>query len=65
MAGGPVLGAPPSPYALRQGFRVTVLSDAVRGIDAEEGDTDTAPEEMRRAGARLIPSDRLLGEGRL
>lgn len=51
--------------ARRRGYRVTVLTDAVRGIDAEEGDTDTALEEMRRAGARLVPSDRLLDEGSL
>lgn len=50
---------------LRRGYRVTVLTDGVRGIDAEAGDTDTALEEMRRAGARLAPSGRLLDEGSL
>lgn len=48
--------------ALRRGYRVTVLTDAVRGIDAREGDTDAALAEMRRAGARLLPSHRLLEE---
>lgn len=48
--------------ALRRGYRVTILTDAVRGIDAEAGDTDTALEEMRRAGARLVSSDGLLDE---
>jgi nicotinamidase/pyrazinamidase len=51
--------------ALRRGYRVTVLTDAISGIDAEEGDSDSALEAMRRAGARLVSSNRLLEEDRL
>lgn len=42
--------------ALRAGFRVTVLQDAVAGIDARPGDSDVALREMQDAGARLLPS---------
>jgi nicotinamidase/pyrazinamidase len=39
--------------ALREGFRVTVLSDAVTGIDVEPGDTKRALDAMRTAGAEI------------
>jgi nicotinamidase/pyrazinamidase len=39
--------------ALKQGFSVTVLSDAVTGIDVQPGDADRALEEMRTAGAKI------------
>ncbi len=39
--------------ARRLGLEVTVVEDAVRGIDVEPGDTDRALEEMRVAGRRL------------
>jgi nicotinamidase/pyrazinamidase len=39
--------------ALRQGFEVTVDSDAVRGVDAHEGDSERALDEMREAGATV------------
>jgi nicotinamidase/pyrazinamidase len=45
--------------ALRAGLRVTVLTDAVAGIDAHPGDADRAAAEMQRAGAdlaELLPS---------
>jgi nicotinamidase/pyrazinamidase len=41
--------------ALREGFSVTVLQDAVAGIDATPGDTDRALSEMRDAGATIAP----------
>lgn len=39
--------------ALREGFEVTVLRDAVRAVDVQPGDGDRALEEMRAAGAIL------------
>lgn len=37
--------------ALKQGLRVTVLLDAVRGVDVQPGDSERALAEMREAGA--------------
>ena len=37
--------------ALRAGFEVTILTDAVAGVDLTDGDSDRALDEMRRAGA--------------
>jgi nicotinamidase/pyrazinamidase len=45
--------------AIREGLDVTVLTDAIRGIDVEPGDSERALEEMRRAGAELVRSDGL------
>ena len=45
--------------AVREGFGVTVIEDAIRGIDVKPGDSERAIEEMRRAGADLVTSDRL------
>ena len=51
--------------AVRRGLRVTVLEDAIRGVDRNAGDSELAIKEMRAAGARsaetralarLIPS---------
>jgi nicotinamidase/pyrazinamidase len=42
--------------ALALGLEVTVIEDAVRGIDAHPGDCERAIEEMRAAGARLAPA---------
>ena len=39
--------------ALRAGFHVTVLADAITGIDVASGDADRALDEMRRAGAEI------------
>jgi nicotinamidase/pyrazinamidase len=39
--------------ALREGFEVVVLRDAVRAVDVQPGDGDRALEEMRAAGARI------------
>ncbi len=38
---------------LRQGFVITVLVDAVRGVNLAPGDSDRALEEIENAGARL------------
>jgi len=40
--------------ALNNGFRVGVIVDAVRAVDARQGDGARALEEMRRAGAELV-----------
>ena len=39
--------------ALRAGFRVTVLKDAVKGVDLKPGDSERALEEISRAGGEL------------
>ena len=39
--------------ALREGFEVTVDSEAVRGVDVEAGDSERALEELREAGATV------------
>jgi nicotinamidase/pyrazinamidase len=39
--------------ALREGFDVVVLEDAIRGVDAAPGDSAQAVEEMRAAGAEF------------
>ena len=42
--------------ACKLGFRVVVLEDGVRGIDAEPGDSQKALQEMKQAGAILANS---------
>lgn len=42
--------------ALRAGLRVTVLRDAIAGIEAHPGDTERALAEMQQAGAEIRPS---------
>ena len=37
--------------ALRRGFSVSLLTDAVRGVDVQPGDSDRAKQEMLRLGA--------------
>ena len=48
--------------ARREGFDVTVVEDAVRGVDVAPGDSARALEEMKDAGARLATSDEILAE---
>ena len=48
--------------ARREGLDVTVVTDAIRGIDVEPGDSERALEEMRRAGADFVSSEELLAE---
>ncbi|MGQ0563385.1 MAG: nicotinamidase [Gemmatimonadota bacterium] len=43
--------------ALRAGFDVVLLTDAIRGIDVHPGDVDRAIGEMKRAGARTATLD--------
>jgi nicotinamidase/pyrazinamidase len=46
--------------ALRQGFAVTVVDDAVRGVDVEPGDSERALDEMEAAGAERASADEVL-----
>jgi nicotinamidase/pyrazinamidase len=39
--------------ALREGFRVTLIEDACRGVNLRPGDVEKAVEEMRTAGATI------------
>jgi len=48
--------------ALRLGFDVTVVEDAVRGVDVEAGDSERALEEVERAGAQRVTSSEVLRE---
>ena len=43
--------------ALRAGFRVKAVSDAMRPVEVNPGDGARAVEEMRAAGADLVTSD--------
>jgi nicotinamidase/pyrazinamidase len=47
--------------ACREGFDVTVVEDAIRGVDVNPGDSERALEDMRGAGARIATSEELLG----
>jgi nicotinamidase/pyrazinamidase len=43
--------------AVRQGFDVTVVEDAVRGVDLTPGDSERALEAMEGAGAKVASSE--------
>lgn len=47
--------------ALREGFAVVVLCDAIRAVNVKPCDGERAEEEMRRAGAELASTTRLRG----
>jgi nicotinamidase/pyrazinamidase len=44
--------------AIRQGFKVTVLDDAIAAVDLRPGDSDRAIAEMRDAGAVMMSAPR-------
>ena len=46
--------------ACREGFDVTVVTDAIRAVEVEPGDGDRALAEMKEAGARLATSAELV-----
>lgn len=46
--------------ARREGFEVTVVEDAIRGVEVNEGDSERAVEEMRKAGAEVASSPQVL-----
>ena len=43
--------------ALRQGFKVKAVEDAMRPVDLQPGDGERAIEEMRQAGATIVSSE--------
>ena len=45
--------------AVREGFDVSVVTDAIRGIDVKPGDSERAIEAMREAGADFVTSEQL------
>jgi nicotinamidase/pyrazinamidase len=50
--------------ACREGFDVTVVEDAVRGVEVNEGDSERAFDDMRDAGARIAISDEVLASAK-
>ena len=40
--------------ALKAGFRVSLLTDAIAAVNLQPGDGATAITEMKRAGAELV-----------
>ncbi len=46
--------------ASQEGFEVTVIEDAIRGVEVDEGDSERALRDMREAGARIATSDEVL-----
>jgi nicotinamidase/pyrazinamidase len=50
--------------ACREGFDVTVVSDAIRGVEVEPGDSERAIEDMKAAGARMVTTSELLEEAK-
>jgi nicotinamidase/pyrazinamidase len=46
--------------ALREGFAVTVVDDAVRGVDVQPGDSERALREMEAAGAARASAGEVL-----
>jgi nicotinamidase/pyrazinamidase len=62
-----VVGGLATDYCVKQsvldarglGFDVTVVEDAIRGVDVNAGDSDRAVAEMRAAGARFARSDEI------
>jgi nicotinamidase/pyrazinamidase len=50
--------------ASHEGFDVTVVSDAVRGVEVEPGDSERALADMAEAGARIASSSDLLAAAR-
>ncbi|MCB2156112.1 bifunctional nicotinamidase/pyrazinamidase [bacterium] len=46
--------------ALKLGFEVHVVTDGVRGVDLQPGDSERALQEMEKAGAKLETSEQIL-----
>jgi nicotinamidase/pyrazinamidase len=47
--------------AVADGFKTYVITDAVRGVDAEPGDIQKALDEMASKGVKLVTSAEVLG----
>ena len=50
--------------ACREGLAVTVVEDAVRGVEVNPGDSARAFQDMRDAGARIATSDAVVAGAR-
>jgi nicotinamidase/pyrazinamidase len=50
--------------ACEEGFDVTVVEDAVRGVEVNEGDSERAFRDMREAGARVATSGDVLASAK-
>ena len=50
--------------AREQGFDVSVVTDAISGVELAQGDTKRALEAMAAAGAQLVSADSLIGAAR-
>jgi nicotinamidase/pyrazinamidase len=48
--------------ALKAGFEVLVLEDAIRGVEVNPGDSQRAVDDLKAAGARFIASEDLSPE---
>ena len=46
--------------ALRLGYKVVVLEDAIRGVDMKQGDSERAKEMMLNAGAKFTSTVSIL-----
>jgi len=44
--------------AIKNGFKVKALKDAIRGVELQPGDSERAIEEMRAAGAEIVSTKR-------
>jgi len=49
--------------AIKEGFHVKALKDAMRPVDLQPGDGERAIEEMRKAGAKIVESSQATKEG--
>ncbi|MFO7536236.1 MAG: isochorismatase family protein [Kiritimatiellia bacterium] len=47
--------------ALRFGFSVTVVEETIRAVNVNPGDGVEAVETMRKAGAEIVPIERIIG----
>lgn len=48
--------------ALKSGFQVTVLTDAIAGVDLQPDDSTRALDEMQRAGAQFATTDEVVND---
>jgi nicotinamidase/pyrazinamidase len=48
--------------AREEGFEVTVIEDAVRGVEVNEGDSERALQDMQDAGAKVAASEEILAK---
>ena len=44
------------------GFNTSVIADATRAVNLQEGDDEKAFDEMRKSGVLIISSDQIIGD---